>query len=153
MPQTPNRFYDQLARLWTDASGVAHGVRREAGTLFRSQAERFIADMDLVKREDFDAVRELAATTRAENDRLHARIAALEDRLAAMPGAVPQTPVPPVPPAGPRRKVAAPSAPIPPAASAPAEESAKPKAARPRPRPAAQDAATPAPGMPDDTSA
>lgn len=83
MTQTSNRVFDELGRLMTDAASVAQGVRREAETLFRSQMERFIADMDLVKREDFDVVREMASKARAENEALSARIAALEARLAA----------------------------------------------------------------------
>jgi BMFP domain-containing protein YqiC len=75
------RIADEFAKLFNDAANVAQGVKREAETLFRSQAERFIADMDLVKREDFDAVREMAARARAENERLAARVAALEARL------------------------------------------------------------------------
>ena len=75
------RIADEFAKLFSDAANVAQGVKREAETLFRSQAERFIADMDLVKREDFDAVREMAAKARAENERLAARVAALEARL------------------------------------------------------------------------
>ncbi len=154
MPQTPNRFYDQLSRLWTDATGVAHGVRREAGTLFRSQAERFIADMDLVKREDFDAVREVAATARAENERLHARVAALEERLAALTG----TPVPAAPagvPAGPRRRTpsAAVSVAAAPAAMAPAPVVVTPdsvEAAKARSRTRAKPAANDMPETPTD---
>jgi BMFP domain-containing protein YqiC len=82
MTQTSNRVFDELGRLMTDAASVAQGVRREAETLFRSQMERFIADMDLVKREDFDVVREMASKARAENEALAARIAVLEARLA-----------------------------------------------------------------------
>lgn len=85
MTQTSNRMFDELARLVTDAGNVAQGVRREAETAFRSQAERWIADLDLVKREEFDAVRELASKARAENEVLAARIAELEARLKDAP--------------------------------------------------------------------
>ena len=81
MTQTSNRFLDELAKLMTDAAGVAQGVRREAETAFRTQVERWIADLDLVKREDFEVVREMASKARAENERLAARIAELEVRL------------------------------------------------------------------------
>lgn len=81
MTQTSNRLYDEFARLMTDAAGVAQGVRREAETVFRSQMERFVADLDLVKREEFDVVRELASTARAENEKLAARIAELEAQI------------------------------------------------------------------------
>jgi len=81
MTQTSNRFYDEFARLMTEAAGVAQGVRREAGSVFRSQMERFVADLDLVKREEFDVVRDLASKARAENEKLAARVAELEARL------------------------------------------------------------------------
>ena len=81
MTQTSNRFFDEMARLMTDAASVAQGVRREAETVLRSQVERWIAELDLVKREDFDVVRDLASKARAENERLAARVAALEARL------------------------------------------------------------------------
>jgi BMFP domain-containing protein YqiC len=80
------RISDEFAKLFSDAANVAQGVKREAETLFRSQAERFIADMNLVKREDFDAVREMAAKARAENEKLAKRIAALEARLGVSGG-------------------------------------------------------------------
>ena len=82
MTQTSNRMFDELARLMTDAASVAQGVRREAETMFRSQMERFINDLDLIKRAEFDVVRELASKARAENEALSGRIAALEARLA-----------------------------------------------------------------------
>lgn len=81
MTQTNNRIFDEFARLMTDAAGVAQGVRREAQNVFRSQMERFVADLDLVKREEFDVVREMASKARAENERLAARIAELEAKL------------------------------------------------------------------------
>jgi BMFP domain-containing protein YqiC len=89
MTQTSNRFYDQFARFVNDAASVAQGVRREAETLFHSQAERFMNGMDLVRREDFDAVREMAARAREENARLEARIAELEAKLGAAASAAP----------------------------------------------------------------
>jgi BMFP domain-containing protein YqiC len=84
--QNPNWFYDQFSKIFTDAASVAQGVRREAEQLFKSQAEKFINDMDLVKREDFDAVREMAARAREENAALATRIAALEAELALARG-------------------------------------------------------------------
>jgi BMFP domain-containing protein YqiC len=92
MTQTSNRLFDELARLMTDAANVAQGVRREASTAFRSQAERLIADLDLVRREDFDVVRELASKARQENEVLAARVAALETELAALAGKAPKPP-------------------------------------------------------------
>jgi BMFP domain-containing protein YqiC len=81
MTQTSNRMFDEMARLMGDAASVAQGVKREAETLFRSQMERFVADLDLVKREDFEVVREMASQARAENEALKKRIEALEGML------------------------------------------------------------------------
>jgi BMFP domain-containing protein YqiC len=81
MAQTTNRLFDEMARLMNDAAGVASGVRREFETLFRSQAERILRDLDLVKREEFDAVKDMARLAREENDALKARIEALEKKL------------------------------------------------------------------------
>jgi BMFP domain-containing protein YqiC len=61
-----------------DAAGVAQGVRREFDTLLRSQAERILRDLDVVKREEFEAVKDMARLAREENEALKARIAALE---------------------------------------------------------------------------
>ena len=65
----------------TDAAGLADGARREVDAAVRSQLERLLASMDVVMREEFEAVREMAALARAENDRLRERIAALEAKL------------------------------------------------------------------------
>ncbi len=85
MTQTQNRMFDEMARLMGDAASVAQGVKREAETMLRTQMERFVADMDLVKREEFDVVKELASKARAENEELKARIATLEAKLGAGP--------------------------------------------------------------------
>lgn len=86
MNQGPNRLFDEFAKLMTDAAGAAQGLKREAETAFRAQAERFLADMDLVKRDEFDAAKEMAANARAENDLLKKQIEALEARIAALEG-------------------------------------------------------------------
>ena len=86
MTQTSNRLFDELARLMNDAAGVAQGIRREFDTLFRSQAERWLNELDLVKREELEAVKEMARLAREENEALKARIAALEARLGTPPG-------------------------------------------------------------------
>ena len=78
MTQTSNRIFDEMARLMNDAAGVAQGVRREFDTLFRTQAERILRDLDVVQREEFEAVKEMARLAREENEALKARIAALE---------------------------------------------------------------------------
>jgi len=92
MTQTSNRFFDEVARLMNDAAGVAQGVRREFDTLVRSQAERILRDLDVVKREEFEAIKEMARLAREENEALKARVAALE---AAAKG--PNTPGPVAP--------------------------------------------------------
>ncbi|WP_422371171.1 accessory factor UbiK family protein [Hoeflea sp.] len=89
MNSGPNRILDELAKLMTDAAGAAQGVRREAETAIQAQLERLINSMDLVKREEFEAVREMAAKAREENDALSARLDQLEKKLAAKPAAKP----------------------------------------------------------------
>jgi BMFP domain-containing protein YqiC len=81
MPQTNSRFFDDLSRIMTDAAGLADGAKREAQTFARSQMERVMTGMNVVTREEFEAVKEMAARARDENDRLAARIATLEARL------------------------------------------------------------------------
>jgi BMFP domain-containing protein YqiC len=77
-----NRILDDFAKLMTDAAGAAQGVRKEMETVFRAQGERLLNSMDVVKREEFEVVRDMALKARDENDVLMARIAALEARLA-----------------------------------------------------------------------
>jgi BMFP domain-containing protein YqiC len=81
MTQTTSRFLDEIARLMNDAAGVAQGVRREFDTLFRTQAERIMRDLDVVKREEFEAVKEMASLARTENEALKARLDALEAKI------------------------------------------------------------------------
>jgi BMFP domain-containing protein YqiC len=78
MIEPRGRILDDLARLVTDAAGVAQGVRREAETLARAQLDRLISSMDLVSREEFEAVRDMAARAREENEALKKRIDILE---------------------------------------------------------------------------
>jgi BMFP domain-containing protein YqiC len=68
----------------TDASEVAQGVRREAETAVKSQLERLLATMDVVTREEFEAVKEMAATAREENEKLSHRVAALEAVITSL---------------------------------------------------------------------
>ena len=89
MTQTSNRVFDELARLMNDAAGVAQGVRKEFDTLVRSQAERILRDLDVVQREEFEAVKEMARLAREENEALKGRIEALEARPAGKKGASP----------------------------------------------------------------
>jgi BMFP domain-containing protein YqiC len=87
MPQPTNRLLDEFAKLMTDAAGATEGVRREVEGMMRTQGERVARAMDLVNREEFEAVKAMAEKARAENDRLEARIAALEAAPAARSGA------------------------------------------------------------------
>ena len=85
MTQTSNRIFDEMARLMNDAAGVAQGVRREFDSLFRSQAERILRELDVVPREEFEAVKEMARLAREENEALKVRLDALEAKSAKKP--------------------------------------------------------------------
>lgn len=80
--QTRNPLFEDLSRLMTNAMGVAQGARDEAQTALRGWLDRWLADRDLVTREEFDAVRAMAQKAREENEALKARLAALEARIA-----------------------------------------------------------------------
>jgi BMFP domain-containing protein YqiC len=82
--QTTNRFLDEFSKLLTDAAGAAQGMRREVETLMKAQGERMLRNMDVVQREEFEAVKEMAAKARDENERLSARISELESELARL---------------------------------------------------------------------
>ena len=86
MTQTNNRFLDELAKLMTDAAGAAQSVQREFQTMMRTQGEKILRDMDVVQREEFEAVKEMAAKAREQNEELTKRLAALEAELAALRG-------------------------------------------------------------------
>ena len=77
MSQT-SRIFDDLGRLMNDAAGVADGVRREVESVVKGQTQRFVADMDLVKREDFDALRELVQVQGEEIEQLRKQLADLK---------------------------------------------------------------------------
>ena len=85
MAQTDNPFLDGMARLFTDAAGAAKSVKDEIDTFVKQRLEKLVADMDFVPRDEFEAVKAMAAKARTENDALAARIAALEAKLP--PGA------------------------------------------------------------------
>jgi BMFP domain-containing protein YqiC len=85
MTQTSFRFFDEIGRLMNDAAGAAQGVKREVDSVMRNQAERILRDLDVVKRDDFESVKEMAKIAREENEALKARIAALEARFKATP--------------------------------------------------------------------
>jgi BMFP domain-containing protein YqiC len=79
--QTQSSVFDDLARLMTGAMGMAQGMSDEARSFMRSQADRFVAEMDLVGRDEFEAVKQLAAEARAEANELRKRVAKLEAAL------------------------------------------------------------------------
>jgi BMFP domain-containing protein YqiC len=81
MTQTTNPFFDEIAKLMTGAAGAAQGFRQDAETFFRSQTEKMLRDMNLVQREEFEAVKAMAAKALEENERLTQRLAELEARL------------------------------------------------------------------------
>ncbi|HEX2839867.1 accessory factor UbiK family protein [Hyphomicrobium sp.] len=86
MTQTSNRLLDEFAKLMTDAAGAAQGLRREAEGVMRAQAERILQSMDVVKREEFEAVKAMAEKARTENERLAELVSALEARIVALEG-------------------------------------------------------------------
>jgi BMFP domain-containing protein YqiC len=83
MTQTTNRILDDLAKVLTDAAGAADGLKRELDTVLKTQGERILAGLDVVKREEFEAVKAMATKAREENEKLAARIADLEARIGA----------------------------------------------------------------------
>ena len=84
MTQTNNRMFDEFAKLMTDAAGAAEGVKREVETLMKGQAERFMQKMDVVSRDEFEAVKAMAQRAREVNEALSQRLAALEARIVAL---------------------------------------------------------------------
>ena len=80
--QTRDKIFDDISQLMTNAAGMAQGMKTEAETAMKGWMERWLADSDLVTREEFDAVREMAVKAREENESLAARIAELEARPA-----------------------------------------------------------------------
>jgi len=98
MTQTSNRLLDEFAKLMTDAAGAAQGVRREVEGVMRTQAERILENMDVVKREEFEAAKAMAEKARVENERLaglivvlEARVDTLEARIATPEGGISRT--------------------------------------------------------------
>jgi BMFP domain-containing protein YqiC len=81
--ESENRLFDDLARVASGALGTLTGMRTELETRIREQIERVLDRMNLVRREEFDAVQAMAANARLAQERLEARVAALEARLAA----------------------------------------------------------------------
>jgi BMFP domain-containing protein YqiC len=82
--QTENRLFDDLARMANGAINTLSGVREEIESRLRERVERWLAEMDMVPREEFEAIKEVAQKARAEQEDLAAKVAALERKLAAM---------------------------------------------------------------------
>ena len=100
--QSENRFFDDLARVASGAFGAIAGLRTEVETLVRQRFERLLADLDLVKREEFEVVRAMAARARTEQEDLAIRVADLEARLRAVEGRLAAAGAPGITPSDPR---------------------------------------------------
>ena len=85
--QTDNRLLDDLARMANGALNTLSSLREEIESRVRERVERMLADMDMVPREEFEAVRAMAQTARSEQEDLAARVAELERRLNELAGA------------------------------------------------------------------
>jgi len=96
MTQTTGRFFDELGKLITDAAGAAQGVRKEIESVVRAQAESILRELDVVQREEFEAVKAMAQKAREENDQLKQRIVLIEEVLGELEAEIeePQTPRP-----------------------------------------------------------
>ena len=94
MTQTTGRFFDELGKLITDAAGAAQGVRKEIESVVRAQAENILRELDVVQREEFEAVRAMAQKAREENEQLKHRIALLEEVLDELEDEVAEPPTP-----------------------------------------------------------
>ncbi|WP_342641251.1 accessory factor UbiK family protein [Rhodoligotrophos ferricapiens] len=84
MTNPSSRIFDEMARMFGTAASAAQGLRGEFDNLIRSQAERILNDLDVVQRDEFEAVREMARLAREENEQLQSRIAALEATIAEL---------------------------------------------------------------------
>ncbi len=82
--QTQNRFLEDMARVASGAVGVASGLRGEVEARLREQFERILQSMDLVPRDEFDAVKAVAVRAREQQELLESRVTALEAELAAL---------------------------------------------------------------------
>ena len=81
MPTTNSRFFDEVSKLMTGAAGAAQGVRKEIDTLVQNQVERVLNNLNIVKREEFEVVKDMAEKARLENSKLEARLVELEKKL------------------------------------------------------------------------
>lgn len=84
--QSQNRFFDDLSKVASGMVGTLAGMGREVEAMVRQQVEQFVGGMDFVRREEFDAVKDMAAAARAEADALKTRLAEIEARLPPAAG-------------------------------------------------------------------
>ena len=82
MTANSSRFFDEISKLMSSASGAAQGVRKEVDTMVQNQVERVLNNLNVVKREEFDVVRDMAEKARTENEKLSQRLAELEKKLS-----------------------------------------------------------------------
>jgi len=94
MTQTTGRFFDELGKLITDAAGAAQGVRKEVESVVRAQAENILRELDIVQREEFEAVKAMAHKAREENEQLKQRVALLEEVLEELEADIEEPPAP-----------------------------------------------------------
>ena len=94
MAQTTGRFFDELGKLITDAAGAAQGVRKEVESVVRAQAENILRELDIVQREEFEAVKAMAQKAREENEQLKQRVAFLEEVVEELEAEIEEPPAP-----------------------------------------------------------
>jgi BMFP domain-containing protein YqiC len=94
MTQTTGRFFDELGKLITDAAGAAQGVRKEIESVVRAQAETILRELDIVQREEFEAVKAMAQKAREENEQLRRRVATLEETIDELEAELEEPPTP-----------------------------------------------------------
>ncbi|MEN2494263.1 MAG: Ubiquinone biosynthesis accessory factor UbiK [Hyphomicrobiaceae bacterium hypho_1] len=82
MAQTTGRFFDEMARFMVDTVGAAQGARKELETMIRSQADKVLSQMDIVRREEFEVVKAMAEKARLENEELTKKFEKLEIKLS-----------------------------------------------------------------------
>ena len=92
MTQTTGRFFDELGKLITDAAGAAQGVRKEIESVMRAQAEKILGELDVVQREEFEAVKAMAQRARKENEQLKQRIAFLKEVVGELQDEIAEPP-------------------------------------------------------------
>ena len=83
MSSNNSRLFDEMAKFMSNAAGAAQGLRKEIDQMVQTQVERVLNNLNVVRREDFEVVRDMAEKARTENMALAARLAELEKKLGA----------------------------------------------------------------------